>query len=62
MKVKFNKDYTNGRGRKFKKGVEEGLTKDIARPLIKKGICTEVKEWVDTGIVDKDNNQILKEK
>lgn len=62
MKVKFKKKYKDARGRIFKKGAEEGLTRDMAIPLINSGHCEALVEWEDTGILDKKGNQILKVK
>lgn len=62
MKVKFKKKYKDAKGRIFAKGVEEGLTRDMALPLIEKGFCEPLVEWEDSGIIDKDGNQILKQK
>lgn len=61
MKVLFKKKYKDARGRIYKKGSEEGLTRDLALPLIQGGYCEPIKEFVETGILDEKGNQILKE-
>lgn len=62
MIVRFKRKYKDAKGRTFLKGVEEGLTRDKALPLIASGVCETVVEFVDTGIIDEKGNQILKEK
>lgn len=62
MKIKFKKKYKDARGRIYRKGSEEGLTRDRALQLIADGVAEPVIEWEETGIVDKDNNPILKQK
>ena len=62
MRVIFKRKYTDARGRVYHKGTEEGLTREVAIPLIKKRYCTEVVEFVGTGILDKKGDEIIKQK
>ena len=62
MKVIFKKKYKDSKGRVFAKGVEEGLTRDMALPLIKNGTCEPLVEWEETGLIDEKGNSILKQK
>lgn len=62
MKVIFKKKYKDSKGRIFVKGSEEGLTRDKALPLIKNGFCEPLIEYEPIGILDKEGNEILKQK
>ena len=62
MRVIFKKKYKDARGRTYHKGAEEGLTREVAIPLIKKRYCSEIVEFVETGIIDLKGNEILKQK
>ena len=62
MRVIFKKTYKDARGRIYIKGAEEGLTREVAIPLIAKHYYAEVVEFRETGILDKDGKQILKQK
>ena len=62
MRVVFKREYKDARGRTYHKGAEEGLTREVAMTLIRKRYCTEIVEFVGTGILDKKGSEILKKK
>lgn len=60
MRLRFIKNYKSPKGKKILKGTEEAFTNDIAKDLIKKRYAIELRELVDTGLVNSKDEPILK--